>query len=124
MEQFVESLQKFGIGRLAAIIGVSAAVAAALIALTFNLGKSPQALLYSNLDLKEASTITQALDQAGIKYEAKGDGSTIFVSRDKVGSTRMLLAGKGLPSSGSVGYEIFDQTNALGQTDFVQNLNR
>ena len=124
MEQFVESLQKFGIGRLAAIIGVSAAVAAALIALTFNLGKSPQALLYSNLDLKEASSITQALDQAGIKYEAKGDGSTIFVSRDKVGSTRMLLAGKGLPSSGSVGYEIFDQTNALGQTDFVQNLNR
>lgn len=124
MEQFVESLQKFGIGRLAAIIGVSAAVAAALIALTFNLGKSPQALLYANLDLKEASSITQALDQAGIKYEAKGDGSTIFVSRDKVGSTRMLLAGKGLPSSGSVGYEIFDQTNALGQTDFVQNLNR
>ena len=124
MEQFIESLQKFGIGRLAAIIGVSAAVAAALIALTFNLGKSPQALLYANLDLKEASSITQALDQAGIKYEAKGDGSTIFVSRDKVGSTRMLLAGKGLPSSGSVGYEIFDQTNALGQTDFVQNLNR
>lgn len=124
MEKFIESLQKFGIGRLAAIIGVSAAVAAALIALTFNLGKSPQALLYSNLDLKEASTITQALDQAGIKYEAKGDGSTIFVSRDKVGSTRMLLAGKGLPSSGSVGYEIFDETNALGQTDFVQNLNR
>ena len=124
MEKFIESLQKFGIGRLAAIIGVSAAVAAALIALTLNLGKSPQALLYSNLDLKEASTITQALDQAGIKYEAKGDGSTIFVSRDKVGSTRMLLAGKGLPSSGSVGYEIFDQTNALGQTDFVQNLNR
>ena len=124
MDKFIESLQKFGIGRLAAIIGVSAAVAAALIALTFNLGKSPQALLYSNLDLKEASTITQALDQAGIKYEAKGDGSTIFVSRDKVGSTRMLLAGKGLPSSGSVGYEIFDETNALGQTDFVQNLNR
>jgi flagellar M-ring protein FliF len=124
LEQFIESLQKFGIGRLAAIIGVSAAVAAALIALTFNLGKSPQALLYANLDLKEASSITQALDQAGIKYEAKGDGSTIFVSRDKVGSTRMLLAGKGLPSSGSVGYEIFDQTNALGQTDFVQNLNR
>jgi flagellar M-ring protein FliF len=124
LDKFIESLQKFGIGRLAAIIGVSAAVAAALIALTFNLGKSPQALLYSNLDLKEASTITQALDQAGIKYEAKGDGSTIFVSRDKVGSTRMLLAGKGLPSSGSVGYEIFDETNALGQTDFVQNLNR
>lgn len=124
MEQFISALQRFGIGRLAAIIGVSAGVAAALFALILNFGSPPQSLLYSNLDLKEASTITAALDQAGIKYDAKGDGSTIFVARDKVGSTRMLLAGKGLPSTGSVGYEIFDQTNALGQTDFVQNLNR
>ena len=123
MEQFISALQRFGIGRLAAIIGVSAGVAAALFALILNFGSPPQSLLYSNLDLKEASTITAALDQAGIKYDAKGDGSTIFVARDKVGSTRMLLAGKGLPSTGSVGYEIFDQTNALGQTDFVQNLN-
>ena len=124
MEQFISALQRFGIGRLAAIIGVSAGVAAALFALILNFGSAPQSLLYSNLDLKEASTITAALDQAGIKYDAKGDGSTIFVARDKVGSTRMLLAGKGLPSTGSVGYEIFDETNALGQTDFVQNLNR
>ena len=101
MEQFISALQRFGIGRLAAIIGVSAGVAAALFALILNFGSPPQSLLYSNLDLKEASTITAALDQAGIKYDAKGDGSTIFVARDKVGSTRMLLAGKGLPSTGS-----------------------
>jgi flagellar M-ring protein FliF len=117
-------LQRFGIGRLTAILGVSAGVAAALFALVFNLGSEPKALLYSNLDMKEASSITQALDQAGIKYEAKGDGATILVPRDKVASTRLMLSGKGLPTSGSVGYEIFDNTNALGQTDFVQNLNR
>ena len=109
---------------MVAIAGVSAGVAAALFALVFNLGSEPKALLYSNLDLKEASSITQALDQAGIKYEAKGDGSTIMVPRDKVASTRLMLSGKGLPTSGSVGYEIFDNANALGQTDFVQNLNR
>jgi flagellar M-ring protein FliF len=117
-------LQRFGIGRLTAILGVSAGVAAALFALVFNLGAEPKALLYSNLDMKEASSITQALDQAGIKYEAKGDGTTIMVPRDKVASTRLMLSSKGLPTSGSVGYEIFDNTNALGQTDFVQNLNR
>ncbi len=64
------------------------------------------------------------MDQAGIKYDAKGDGSTIMVARDKVASARLMLASKGLPTSGSVGYEIFDNTSALGQTDFVQNLNR
>jgi len=124
VDQFLGFLQRFGIGRMVAIAGVSAGVAAALFALVFNLGSEPKALLYSNLDLKEASSITQALDQAGIKYEAKGDGSTIMVPRDKVASTRLMLSGKGLPTSGSVGYEIFDNANALGQTDFVQNLNR
>lgn len=123
MNNFVAALQRFGIGRLAAILGIGVGVAAALIALTMNLGE-PKALLYSNLDLKEAGSITTALDQAGVKYEVKGDGSTIMVPRDKVASTRLMLSSKGLPTSGSVGYEIFDEANALGQTDFVQQLNR
>ncbi|HEY3890131.1 MAG TPA: flagellar basal-body MS-ring/collar protein FliF [Caulobacteraceae bacterium] len=124
MESFFNGLQRFGIGRLTAILGVSAGVAAALVALVLRVGGQPEALLYANLDLKEASSISQALDQAGIKYEAKGDGSTIMVARDKVASTRLMLSSKGLPTSGSVGYEIFDNQSALGQTDFVQNLNR
>jgi flagellar M-ring protein FliF len=124
VEQFFGALQRFGIGRLAAIIGVSAGAAAALFALVLNMGQEPQGLLFANLDLKEASSITQALDQAGVKYEAKGDGSTLMVARDKVASTRLMLSSKGLPTSGSVGYEIFDEGSALGQTDFVQNLNR
>lgn len=123
LNQLVAALQGFGIGRLAAILGIGAGVAAALLTLTMNLGQ-PKALLYSNLDMREAGSITQALDQAGVKYEVKGDGSTIMVNRDQVASTRLLLSGKGLPTAGSVGYEIFDDTSALGQTDFVQQLNR
>jgi flagellar M-ring protein FliF len=109
---------------LAALAGIGAGVAAALVAILLNTGAQPQSLLYSNLDLKEAGEITQALDQAGIKYEVKGDGSTVMVNRDQVASARLMLSGKGLPTSGSVGYEIFDNAPALGQTDFVQNLNR
>ncbi|WP_337186961.1 flagellar basal-body MS-ring/collar protein FliF [Phenylobacterium sp.] len=116
-------LQRFGVGRLAAILGIAAGLAAVSAAIFMNLGQ-PKALLYSNLDLKEAGSITTALDQAGVKYEVKGDGSTIMVPRDQVASTRLMLSGKGLPTAGSVGYEIFDQANALGQTDFVQQLNR
>ncbi|HET9161183.1 MAG TPA: flagellar basal-body MS-ring/collar protein FliF, partial [Caulobacteraceae bacterium] len=123
MDRFINALQRFGIGRLAAIFGVAAGAAAVLFAIGMNFGSPPKALLYSNLDLKEAGAITQALDQAGIKYQAKGDGSTIMVDRDKVASTRLMLSSKGMPTSGSVGYEIFDQSNSLGQTDFVTNLN-
>ncbi|HEX2862289.1 MAG TPA: hypothetical protein VHN79_11645, partial [Lacunisphaera sp.] len=108
MNGLLGALQRFGFGRLAAILGISAGVAAALFAVTTGLGQ-PKALLYSNLDLKEAGSITQSLDQAGVKYEVKGDGSTILVPRDQVASTRLMLSSKGLPTAGSVGYEIFDQ---------------
>jgi len=120
---FTAALQRFGIGRLTVVLGVAAGVAAVLVAVMLRIGQPPDALLYSNLDLREASEITTALDGAGIKYSSKGDGSTIFVSRDQVGEARLLVAGKGLVTSGSVGYEIFDNQSVLGQTEFQQNLN-
>ncbi|WP_292043200.1 MULTISPECIES: flagellar basal-body MS-ring/collar protein FliF [unclassified Brevundimonas] len=123
MGGFTAAIQKFGIGRLAAVLGVSAGVAAVLVAIMLRVGQAPDALLYSNLDLREAAEIGAALDTAGIKYSAKGDGSTIFVSRDDVGTARLMLAGQGLVTSGSVGYEIFDNQSVLGQTEFQQNLN-
>lgn len=117
-------LRGFGMGRLAALLGIGAALIAGLVFAVTTLGAQPKALLYSNLDLKEASAVVQALDQAGIKYEAKGDGSTIMVARDRVNEARLMVSGKGLVTSGSVGYEIFDEGATLGQTDFVQQLNR
>lgn len=123
MGGFTAALQRFGIGRLAAVLGVAAGVAAVLVAVMLRIGQAPDALLYSNLDLREASGITAALDSANIKYTSKGDGSTIMVDRDKVGEARLMLAGKGLVTSGSVGYEIFDNQSVLGQTEFQQNLN-
>lgn len=120
----MNGVRAFGVARLAAMLGIGAALIAGLIWLGATLGAQPKALLYSNLDMKEASTVVQALDQAGISYELKGDGTTIMVPRDKVASTRLMISGKGLVTSGSVGYEIFDQGATLGQTDFVQQLNR
>jgi len=120
---FTAALQRFGVGRLAAVLGVAAGVAAVLVALMLRMGQAPDALLYSNLDLKEAGDITASLEQAGIKYKTQGDGSTIMVNRDEVGTARMLVASKGLVTQGSVGYEIFDNQSVLGQTEFQQNLN-
>jgi len=120
---FSAAAQRFGIGRLTVVLGVAAGVAAVLVAVMLRIGQAPDALLYSNLDLREASEISSALDGAGIKYESKGDGSTIFVNRDDVGAARLMLAGKGLVTSGSVGYELFDNQSVLGQTEFQQNLN-
>ena len=102
MESLARVLQRFGVGRLAVMIGVGAGAAALLAAILLNLGSEPNALLYSNLDLREAGSITQQLEQSGIRYEVRGDGSTILVPRDQVASTRLMLSGRGLALSGTL----------------------
>ena len=54
----------------------------------------------------------------------RGDGGSIYVARSRVLDARMMLSAEGLPSRGSIGYEIFDEPDALGQTQFQQNINR
>lgn len=124
MERFLSSLGSIGPSRLLAALGVTGLVAAALFAIMFRMGGEEKALLYSGLSPKDASSVTEALDVAAVKYQVSPDGSSVFVPRSKVAEARMKLAAEGVPGQGSVGYEIFDNQDALGSTSFVQNINR
>ncbi|MBY0565603.1 MAG: flagellar M-ring protein FliF [Hyphomonadaceae bacterium] len=88
------------------------------------MGGEEKSLLFAGVEMREAAEITQRLEQADIPYELRGDGSSIFVARSRVLEARMMLSAEGLPSQGSIGYEIFDNPDALGQTQFQQNINR
>ncbi|WP_286720029.1 flagellar basal-body MS-ring/collar protein FliF [Devosia sp. 63-57] len=79
--------------------------------------------LYSGLSLEDSSSIISELQTSNVAYELRGEGDTILVPRDQITTLRMQLAGKGLPTRGQVGYEIFDQQSTLGATSFVQNIN-
>ena len=79
--------------------------------------------LYTGLSLEDSSAIVTELQTLNIAYELRGEGDTILIPRDDITTTRMTLAGSGLPTRGQVGYEIFDQQSTLGATSFVQNLN-
>lgn len=124
MNPFADALLKMGPFRLLAALGVTAVVAAALFALIFRVGGEEKALLFSGVEMAEAGEIASRLDAANIPYELKGDGTTIMVPRSKVLSARLMLSEDGLPSRGSVGYEIFDRQDVLGATQFQQNINR
>lgn len=124
MNGLTQFLLKTGPTRLIAALAATAIVAALLFAVIFRMGGEEKSLLFADVDMREAGQITQKLEQANIPYELRGDGSTIFVARSRVLEARMMLSQDGLPSRGSVGYEIFDNPDALGQTQFQQNINR
>lgn len=110
--------------RLAAIAGVTLAAAALLFWLATQATQTPMGLLFSGLDPRDSASVVERLEAAGVPYEIKGDGSTIMVPEDQALRLRMTMAGDGLPAGGGVGYEIFDQQDALGVTSFQQNVNK
>ena len=109
--------------RIGAALAVTALVGGGLGTMIIT-GNGDEALLYSGLDLTESAEIAGKLDQANIRYELRGDGASIFVPRSQVLDARMMLSEEGLPTRGALGYEIFDKSESLGATSFVQNINR
>ena len=81
------------------------------------------ALLYGDLDAQDSGQIVQRLESQQIPYDIKGGGKQIFVPGDQVLRLRVSLAEQGLPGGGSVGYEIFDENQGIGTTNFMQNVN-
>ncbi len=84
----------------------------------------PMTALFSDLSVEDSAAIIKDLERQGIPYEMKNDGAIVLVPKDRVTRLRMKLAEGGLPKGGGVGYELFDKSDALGATSFVQNINR
>lgn len=80
--------------------------------------------LYTNLTLEDGADIIEKLEGMGVKYELRANGTQVLVPAAQVHRLRMSMAKDGLPSSGSVvGYEVFDQAESLGTSNFVYNVN-
>src|SRR3954467_8440863 len=79
--------------------------------------------LFTDLSVEDSSGIIKDLERPGIQFEIRNEGSIITVPTDKVTRLQMKLAEGGLPKGGGVGYEVFDKSDALGTTSFVQNIN-
>ncbi len=124
MDSFLKSLAGLGPLRLVAVLGITIGLTIALVLMSANMGKADKALLYSQLSLKDAGAISARLDQMNIAYEFRSGGTAVFIERDKIESAKMALAAESLPSSGSIGYDIFDSVGSMGQTTFTQNINK
>jgi flagellar M-ring protein FliF len=106
-----------------AMIAVTAALIGFFAFVIMRVTTPQMTTLFTDLSLEDSSSIIKDLERQGVPYELRNEGSVIMVPKDKVTRLRMKLAEGGLPKGGGVGYEIFDKSDALGTTSFVQNIN-
>lgn len=123
MESVLAMIQKLGPARIGAMAVVSVLLIGFFGFITLRVSQPPMAPLYTDLSFDDSAAIIEYLDSQAIAYELSNNGRAINIDQNKVIRTRMALAAEGLPEGGSVGYEIFDKTDTLGTTSFVQNIN-
>jgi len=123
LQGLVGFLNGLGAARLMAMIAVTAALISFFGFVIMRVTTPQMTTLFTDLSTEDSSGIIKDLERQAIPFELRNDGAVIMVPKDKVTRLRMKLAEGGLPKGGGVGYEIFDKSDALGTTSFVQNIN-
>jgi flagellar M-ring protein FliF len=106
---------------------VLAGCALALVALVFLgmqiAGRPSYTLISSGMDPADTGKVTAALDEAGIKYELRNNGTALAVEKASSAQARITLAGKGLGGGSGTqpGFELFDKQK-IGTSDFQQQV--
>ena len=88
------------------------------------LNKPTRETLYIGLSGEDINQISLVLAESNIDFATGSDGTSVTVPAGMTGRARMLLAERGLPSSNTAGYELFDQVGSLGLTSFMQEVTR
>lgn len=101
---------------------VLAATTAALFAIYLLFFRTPMVPAYQNIRQSDASAIVAELDKAGIPYRLENDGHDVLVPEDRTSEARVAVAGSNLPLGGTVGFELFDNSD-MGLTEFAQKIN-
>ena len=123
MQSLVAFLKGLGASRLMAMVAVTTALIGFFAFVIMRVTTPQMTTLFTDLTTEDSSSIIKDLERQAIPFELRNEGAVIMVPKDKVTRLRMKLAESNLPKGGGVGYEIFDKSDALGTTSFVQNIN-
>jgi len=104
------------------LVVAAVAVAAALWALANWSRERDFRPLFTGLAAEDAGAIVARLRERGTPYRLGDSGATVLVPSALVAEARLELAAAGLPRTGRIGFELFDQ-NRFGATDFAEKVN-
>ena len=124
MNNILQTLKNMSPGRLASIAAIIIFLIRFFIYIGVQINSTEYAVLYTDLELEDAKQIVSRLEAANVKYKLTKNGTEVMVPTDEVNRMRVDTAELAMASKGSnVGYEVFDNADTLGSTNFVQNNN-
>lgn len=77
--------------------------------------------LYSSLDRLDSTSIMEVLDSNAIDYRIDNRSGALLVSADQIHQARLSLASAGMPADRNIGFELLDEEQPLGTSQFMEN---
>ena len=124
MQGLINTLKSLGPGRIIALGLVAAGLIGLFAYIISRFGSTEMTPLFAGLEPTDSTAIVAELDSRGIEYELVNGGTSILVPPAEVARLRLDLAADGLPGYGVIGYEIFDNLDALGTTSNIIEINQ
>jgi len=124
VQQLLNNLLELGPRRLMALGLIGFAVLVTVVGGAYYLSRPEFETLYTGLSREDVTRIGAALREQSITFDVNASGDAVSVRPSQTTQARMLLAEKGLPTSASAGYELFDKIGSLGLTSFMQEVTK
>jgi flagellar M-ring protein FliF len=77
-------------------------------------------LLYGNLSQKDAGQVVEALQKSNIPYKVDEGSGAVMVATSQLHQARLELANQGLPAGSGMGFEILQQEQGFGTSQFIE----
>ncbi len=120
--QVINAWNELSPGRRRQLTVVAAVAAAVLGVFVWTTLRADYRPLYIGLTEAEAGITVGRLEQLNVPYRLEDSGRTILVPAKYVDKARVELASEGLPTTGRMGFELFDQSS-FGATEFAEQVN-
>ncbi len=103
-------------------MGVAALAVVLVGILLMKVASSPSySTVATGVDPAQTGKMTAALDQKGIKWQLRNNGTAIAVDSSQTAQARVALASSGIPTNGQVGFSLFDKQK-LGASNLQQQV--
>ncbi len=101
------------------MVGIAASVAIGFAAVLWSQGEDYRPL-YGSLDRLDSAEVGGILDFNSIPYKIDISTGALLVPVDDINKARLKLAESGIPGKTSIGFELLDQEQPLGTSQFME----
>lgn len=105
--------------QLGLLVGLAASIAIGVYVVLWS--QEPEyRVLFEHVEPRDASAVTQSLQQAGIRYRIDQASGALLVEADNLHKARMQLASAGVNLESGTGFELLDREEGFGTSQFIQ----